>query len=124
MQLNLLTPQESQKTRERVACEAGDPVAQIVAIVDGMAARKCSARQIVEAVRAFALEARPAPAETREAGAVWVRQGSPEWASWAAFWRAEKGKSPPVDSRGGWRFPSRFPPPNETKIPAAIVAAE
>jgi hypothetical protein len=34
----------------------------------------------------------------------------------AALYRATKGKTPPVDRKGGWRFPSRFPP--------VMVAAE
>ena len=41
---------------------------------------------------------------------VWIEQGSPEWIAWADHWRASKGKSPPVDAKGGWRFPSRIPP--------------
>ncbi len=41
---------------------------------------------------------------------VWVSATSPEWRAWADHWRATKGKSPPVDARGGWRFPSRCPP--------------
>ena len=53
-----------------------------------------------------AAPARGAPAET----GVWVEQGSPEWGQWAAWWRASKGKGPPINSRGGWRFPSLSPP--------------
>jgi hypothetical protein len=41
---------------------------------------------------------------------VWIEVDSPEWGQWAAWWRASKGKGPPVDSRGGWRFPSLSPP--------------
>lgn len=35
---------------------------------------------------------------------VYVMQDSPEWADFAAAYRAEKGKAPPVDKRGGWFF--------------------
>jgi hypothetical protein len=41
---------------------------------------------------------------------VWIEYGSPEWWAWAEHWRATKGKSPPVDAKGGWRFPSLNPP--------------
>jgi hypothetical protein len=41
-----------------------------------------------------------------ESPGVWIKAGSPEWASWTAH----RGKSPPIDGRGGWRFPSRLPP--------------
>ena len=37
---------------------------------------------------------------------VWVRAGSAEWAAWTE----RRGKSAPVDGRGGWRFPSLLPP--------------
>jgi hypothetical protein len=41
---------------------------------------------------------------------VWISATSPEWRPWADHWRATKGKSPPVDNRGGWRFSSLNPP--------------
>jgi hypothetical protein len=41
---------------------------------------------------------------------VWIAADSPEGRAWAEHWRATRGKSPPVDSRGGWRFPSERPP--------------
>jgi len=41
---------------------------------------------------------------------VWIEYGSPEWWAWSNHWRASKGKSPPVDAKGGWRFPSLNPP--------------
>lgn len=120
--MDLFTPThpEIPKTRVRDACEAAR---EIAAMVEGMSARKASARQIVEAVRDFAarlaVEARHELAvETEDssdpAGPVWIASGSPEWRAWAAFWRATKGKGPPIDRRGGWRFPSLTPPPNFT----------
>lgn len=111
--MDLFTPTnpEIQKTRERDACahaRGRDGVAEVLALVEGMAARKCSARQIVEAVRAFEAERTQAPQSVT--AQVWVRYGSPEWNAWSAFYRTTKGKTPPQDKRGGWRFPSRFPP--------------
>ena len=53
---------------------------------------------------------KPAGGAAAELPGVWVEQGSPEWGQWAAWWRAAKGKSPPIDSKGGWRFPSATPP--------------
>jgi len=41
---------------------------------------------------------------------VWIDYGSPEWWAWSDHWRATKGKSPPVDAKGGWKFPSQYPP--------------
>ena len=41
---------------------------------------------------------------------VWISATSPEWRAWSDHWRATKGKTPPVDAKGGWRFPSLNPP--------------
>jgi len=41
---------------------------------------------------------------------VWISATSPDWRAWAEHWRATKGKTPPVDAKGGWRFPSLTPP--------------
>ena len=41
---------------------------------------------------------------------VWIEYGSPEWRAWDAHYRQTRGKSPPVDAKGGWRFPSLAPP--------------
>jgi hypothetical protein len=43
---------------------------------------------------------------------VWIECGSREWAAWTAY----RGRSLPLDRRGGWRVPSRWPP--------AMMAAE
>jgi hypothetical protein len=40
---------------------------------------------------------------------VWVGLDETGWREWEAFWRATRGKTPPLDRKGGWRFPSRFP---------------
>jgi hypothetical protein len=112
MQLSLIPDQNFQKHACATRAREGDQVAKIVALVEKMAAEKRSTRQIAKAVRAFAAErAEPAPAPL-----VWVASGSPEWTAWAAYWRATKGKTPPQDRDGGWRFPSRLPP--------AMIAAE
>jgi hypothetical protein len=49
------------------------------------------------------------PAMTPAPG-VWISATSPEWRAWADHWRATKSKTPPTDAKGGWRFPSRYPP--------------
>lgn len=46
---------------------------------------------------------------------VWIEYGGPAWEAWSAFWRATKGKTPPLDRLGGWRFPSRWPPKEESR---------
>jgi hypothetical protein len=38
---------------------------------------------------------------------VWIEYGSPEWRAWDAHYRQTRGKSPPVDAKGGWRRPNR-----------------
>lgn len=55
----------------------------------------------------------PKPNAAAAAPGVWLAAGSPDWLPWAAWWRAMKGKSPPLDGRGGWRFPSLLPPEAE-----------
>jgi len=104
------TDPEISKTRVRDACEGGS-VAEIVALVERMAAERRSVRQIVEAVRAFGARAATIP----QAGGVWLASESREGRAWAAHWKATKGKSPPMDKRGGWRFPSRWPPVETAK---------
>ena len=105
MQTDLFT-----KTHVRDACEAAE---QIAAMVETMAERKASTRQIAQAVRAVAarlalVEARP---ERAVDASVWIAGGSQEWNAWSAFWRATKGAEPaPFDKRGGWRFLTQFPP--------------
>lgn len=86
-------------------------MADLVKLVETMAARRCSVNQVVAAVREFYERSATLPAST-----VWISATSPEWREWSAFWKATKGRTPPQDRRGGWRFPSRIPP--------AIVAAE
>lgn len=44
------------------------------------------------------------------AALVWIPYGSKEWSAWAEHYRATRGKTPPQDRRGGWRFPSLIPP--------------
>ena len=41
---------------------------------------------------------------------VWISATSPDWRAWSDHWRATKGKRPPIDAKGGWRFPSLNPP--------------
>lgn len=41
---------------------------------------------------------------------VWVGYGSREWEAWRRHWIETRNKSPPLDRRGGWRFPTRWPP--------------
>jgi hypothetical protein len=46
------------------------------------------------------------PSSTPPPAMVWVACGSPEWREWTRY----RGRSPPLDRRGGWHFPSRWPP--------------
>ena len=97
-----------QKTRVRdagVRHASGDTMADLVQMVETMAARRCSVNQILEAVRAFHERSATIPAPS-----VWISASAPEWRAWEAFWKATKGRTPPTDKRGGWRFPSKAPP--------------
>ena len=58
---------------------------------------------------------KPAPAAVDPQG-VWIAADAPEWAAWAEHWRATKGKTPPIDSKGGWRFPSKAPPVDDDPL--------
>lgn len=51
-----------------------------------------------------------AAAEPSASPGVWIAAGGPGWADWSAWWRETRGKGPPLDARGGWRFPSPAPP--------------
>jgi hypothetical protein len=50
------------------------------------------------------------PAAAGAAAGIWIKQGSAEWEAWSAHWRETKGKRPPIDAKGGWRFPTLAPP--------------
>jgi hypothetical protein len=52
----------------------------------------------------------PAPSPPRPDSLVWIAYGTPAWDAWAAFYKATRGKTPPQDRRGGWRFASKWPP--------------
>jgi len=67
-------------------------------------------KYIASAARWLGEERWRGAAPPKGAPGVWIKQGSPEWVPWSDHWRATKGKSPPVDAKGGWRFPSRIPP--------------
>jgi hypothetical protein len=51
-----------------------------------------------------------APSRPPAAPLVWIAYGTPAWDAWAAFYKATRGKTPPQDRKGGWRFTSRWPP--------------
>lgn len=76
-------------------------------------ATECRERRYIMSPRRWLSEARwrdvRAPGRDT-APLVWVALDTPEWRAWAAFYRSAKGKSPPLDRRGGWRFPSKLPP--------------
>jgi hypothetical protein len=101
--------------RKAVAEEGADP-GELVRAARAYAAKVAGRerRFIVSAAR-WLSEGRwrdsraPQRAETAPAG-VWIASGSAEWEAWSAHWLATKGKRPPIDSKGGWRFPTLAPP--------------
>jgi hypothetical protein len=44
---------------------------------------------------------------------VHVKRGTPQWTAWEDFYRATKGKAPPVDAQDGWLFPTEYPPKSD-----------
>src|SRR6516225_5477271 len=59
-------------------------------------------------------EAVPAAARPEQ---VFIRENTPEWRCWQRHLVATKGKGTPVDSRGGWWFPSKLPPLEAEALP-------
>lgn len=88
----------------------GNALGDLVELIERMSAEKRSTRQIAEAARAFLDGLETPPAEP--AGAlVWISAESPQGRAWAAWWREHRSRHGyPVDRRGGWLFPSPWPP--------------
>lgn len=69
----------------------------------------------------FPRDVTPRPAQFKRAPVAtttWIAIDTPEWDAWAAHWRSSKGLSPPTDKRGGWNFPSRWPPTIASRVAA------
>lgn len=47
--------------------------------------------------------------ENGEVKKIWIAYGTKQGDAWTSFFKSE-GKIPPRDSRGGWWFPSEYPP--------------
>jgi len=50
------------------------------------------------------------PVSTSRPERVWLHERSPEWRCWQRHLVATRGRGTPMDSRGGWHFPSKLPP--------------
>jgi hypothetical protein len=99
----------------RKAIAAGADPAGIIAGAKAYAASVAGRerRFVMSAARWLAEERWPAAAPAATAPrveTVWVSATSRDWSAWADRWRATKGKSPPVDAKGGWRFPLQYRP--------------
>ena len=55
----------------------------------------------------------PVTAPTVRSERVWLPERSPEWRCWQRHLLATTGRGTPMDSRGGWHFPSKLPPLSE-----------
>lgn len=53
-------------------------------------------------------------AAQKMASQFYARMGTKQWDAWASYIRRTRGVSPSSDSKGGWYFPSEWPP-NEEK---------
>jgi hypothetical protein len=111
------TPRAPALAAWRKAIAAGAGPARIVAGAKAYAASVAGRerRFVVSAARWLSEErwpqAAPAPAaNAAHVETVWISATSPEWRAWAERWRASKGKSPPTDAKGGWRFPLQYRP--------------
>ena len=91
-----------------------DPEEIIVAALAYAAETAGRPRRYIMSVRRWLNESRWREVVVAEIGEkprlIWIDYGSAEWWAWAEHYRATKGKSPPVDAKGGWRFPSLNPP--------------
>lgn len=86
--------------------DAGTIIAAAKAYAAAVAGRE--RRFVASAARWLSEEryhATPAATPPAEPPGVWVKQGSAEWLAWTAY----RGRSAPLDARGGWRFPSLTP---------------
>jgi hypothetical protein len=97
------------------ALERGaDPERIITAALAYATATEGRPRRYIMGVRRWLNEARWREAVFLEIGEkprlVWIEYGSPEWWPWSNHWRETRGKTPPTDVKGGWRFPSQYPP--------------
>jgi len=115
-------PQEPARAAYRKAVAAGAPPALLLAAAHAYAAVTASReRKFIASAARWLSEGRwrdeaqkpDAAAPPIEPPGVWIAADSPEWAPWSAHWRTTKGKSPPVDGRNGWRFPTLHPPAAE-----------
>jgi 5-methylcytosine-specific restriction endonuclease McrA len=59
------------------------------------------------------------PAEAETVTDVWLSEDSAEFEAWEAYCLQTKGKRPPRDRAGGWRFPQRVPPSHNHVLEAA-----
>ena len=55
-----------------------------------------------------------APAAAARPEQVFIRENTPEW----RCWQRHLGRSMPVNSQGGWWFPSKLPPLTDAKVPS------
>jgi len=111
-------PEAPARAALRRALDAGASSAAIVAAAKAYAAEvqgrdpqyiASAARWLAEGRYVTAAPAAPPP--RAESAGVRIDRTSPLWPAWEAHWRETKGKSPPVDGKGGWFFPSQAPPP-------------
>jgi hypothetical protein len=98
------------------AMERGaDPERIITAALSYAKATEGRPRRYIMGVRRWLNESRWREIDRPKFGGVtpplvWIEYGSPQWWAWSEHWRATRGKTPPTDAKGGWRFPSRYPP--------------
>jgi hypothetical protein len=54
-------------------------------------------------------ETPPVAGSAKRPEQVFIREGTPEWRAWQRHLVATTGRGTPMDSRGGWYFPSKLP---------------
>lgn len=109
---------------------AGDADPAAIAAVAKAYAGECAGREarFIAAPQNWLAQERwkgaaaPTPqAKPAQAPGVWIGLDKPSWREWTAWRRATKGKSPPIDSQGGWRFPTLAPPLCKLRNKAALA---
>ncbi len=114
--------------RKRRLFEPSTPTrsAPIRRAIDATLTLAAAIRELASVARQFIASASPSRSENEnsagtmiEAAAIaepippagiWISADSPAWPAWDAFYREQKGKSPPRDAKNGWRFAALTPP--------------
>lgn len=99
--------------QDRIAAQAALPEFKKEVVKQGISYRCIHAINYLKQRRYDSFSADPDAAPINF-NSYYCRPGTPEWDDhWEPFWIKTKGQKPPRDLKGGWTFPSRYPPSQE-----------